>query len=261
LDAPGASDAASAEAGSDAAAEGGSNADAGAVMVSAVHALTTFTTTSADHAHAAGNSETAGGLGPGPSGGISVKWQAYLNAQIGAGVFTENGASGTQWSAFVLGYPASVLAYSPTLVFLEWGINDVIHGTDPALSASYLEQGVLGIWATNLSIRIVVLSVWALGEHWPDGAQGAQDAAIDALNAHLEAACDKLANLGTITWIDTRTPWLAALQAANPNNDSGYHLTVDHLHLNDAGAHIMSNIVAAHKERDGQLSPLAREPP
>ena len=233
-------------------------------------ARTTFDVGANEVAVPAGDSLTAGGVGG--AGGTSIPWWTYLPANLvtvrfpavncritgsGAASFPSGnalGASGTRMSAFAdPATTAAIVAYSPTIVFVEWGVNDASVSTPPATVASELATGVNGIWTSIPACKIVVLGICNNGECWPSGnPSNPFDPQIDAINAALGPECDTLSALGVISWLDIRNTvsgalpsWMTRIQALNVTNTQNNHcMTVDNLHDNIVGATFKSQWVA-----------------
>lgn len=204
-----------------------------------------------------GDSLVAGGIGGG--GDISTPWRSPLlnpittsfTSYVGCRrvdqglplAYDINGFSSTQMSQWQSSATTLVLGRGYTTCFVAWGVNDAsaFPATQPSDTANALSAGVLGCWASEPGIKMVIVSPMNNGVQWPQGANAA-DANIAATSAAMQAMCDTLSASGTITWIDPRPYWFSILPTYNPGNVAGTGgLTVDGLHLNNAGASLVAN--------------------
>lgn len=202
-----------------------------------------------------GDSLVAGGISG--VGGISVPWRDQLEPIINQTfngtspckvqdlgrptLYRIQGFSSTTMAQWSSGYAAQVLGQGCTLCFVAYGVNDALMAVAPATTAANLRTGVLGCWASEPGIKMVVVGPMNDGVQWPQGANAA-DAAIAATSAAMQAMCDTLSASGQITWIDPRTYWFSIVPTYNPTNVAGTGgLTVDGLHLNNVAAPLVAN--------------------
>lgn len=233
-----------------------------------------------DHIHVVGDSITAGfGVGPwylaGPvgygslkdlldtriaqlpgtaSGGTVSAGRAIVTgtSSLGTGqqsrlIVTGDGIFGTTMVALNddTAVANRVTAYSPSIVLVELGINDVLTGVTDGNFQTAAQGVVSKILAQNPGVRIGFLSVLVDGEQWTSGGGGPWGP--NARDANIAGKNSILAGLANATYIDTRTPMGSYEQAHNtpePGVASGF-ITIDGEHPNAMGVFQMCNWVAA----------------
>lgn len=215
-------------------------------------ARTTFVWGPFERAVINGDSLVAGGIS-----GISVPWRMplldpitftfapYVGCRRGnTGLplaYDINGLSSTTMAQWASTATSLVLGHGYTICFVAYGVNDALTAVAPATTAANLQTGVLGCWASEPTIKMVIVGPMNDGVQWPQGANAA-DSAIATTSAAMQAMCDTLSASGQITWIDPRTYWFGILPTYNPGNVAGTGgLTIDALHLNSQGAGLVAN--------------------
>lgn len=156
-------------------------------------------------------------------------------------VFT--GVSGSTVSLLANNVSTLITSYSPDVIWIHSGVNDVPGNNPTAFSASVTSLlSQLRTWSPT--VQILWSGIWMRGEVWAAGPvwdNGADDAVIDSFNGIISAAC---ATYGA-TYVDNRGPALTYEAAHNPTKaDSGIQST-DGIHPNATGITQISNNVVA----------------
>jgi acyl-CoA thioesterase I len=168
---------------------------------------------------ALGDSLTSGYNDPGPA------WPVRLDAEDANLTLLHNaGVPGDLTSGMLSRLDRDVLSYSPNVMFLLGGTNDLGHYVSQTTIIANLKAIV--VKAKAKGIRVFLITV-------PPNSSSAMTGSIDSLNA----AIQHLANSYTLYLIDIHTP----LSGSNGLIASKY--TVDGLHFNAAGAQLVANTI------------------
>ncbi len=176
---------------------------------------------------ALGDSLTSGYNDPGPA------WPSRLDSEDANLVLYHNaGIPGDLTSGMLSRLDRDVFAYSPKVLFILGGTNDLGHGVAESTVVANLRAIIAKAKAHGIKIFLITV---------PPNSSSAMTAKIDSLNA----AILHLANSYAIVLIDIHTP----LSASNGLILSKY--TVDGLHFNGAGAQLVANTIYARIHRQG----------
>ena len=177
-----------------------------------------------------GDSITAGGNGP--TGYVGLLRAAFAGAGHPAVEVLNAGVGGNTVPDLLKRYERDVLAGRPTIVFIYIGINDVWHhGGDLGEPKRLFESGLREIIERlRASGAVVVLATPSVIGEKPAGGNGL-DKSLDVFAASGHAIADELG----AGWCDLRTPFAAAEARLNAAGLNQGVLTVDSVHLNDAG--------------------------
>ncbi len=147
-----------------------------------------------------------------------IKWwagvQSYVDAHISApvGAWINSGVPGDKVADVLARVNADVNAHHPNVVVIEVGVNDVGGGTDPATFRTTYASLIVDIRAANPTVRIALVSVFALGEQYPDP--------LNTTIVNFNWIIQSLAIDYGCVWIDARTPQ-QAYEAANNTPSPG----------------------------------------
>ncbi len=163
-------------------------------------------------------------------------------------VYTSSGVVGNKVADIATDVPTRILAFNPTIVFLEVGINDAIASTNQgAFTASYfsiLQQ----VKAWNANTQILCVNELCFGEQWiagppPQWGANVQDNFIASQNQAIAA----VANAFAADVADVRAACLVqevALNSPAPGAVFGI-MTSDAVHPNAAGKAMMCSTALA----------------
>jgi isoamyl acetate esterase len=152
-----------------------------------------------------------------------------LNAEvIGAGV------SGNKVPDLQKRLQKDVLDKNPTIVFIYIGINDVWHWVTPGLKGTTKEEYESGLKEIIGAIhkqgaRVVLCTPSVIGEK-NDGTNPEDSTLNEYSNISRRVAKETGSNV-----CDLRAAFVDYLKSHNPSNEEKGILTVDRVHLNDAG--------------------------
>jgi lysophospholipase L1-like esterase len=138
---------------------------------------------------------------------------SVLPSKPGLFTVTASGVSGNK-AADILsdGIPARITNFNPDVVVLEIGVNDAGGGTNPATFQTQYASIVSQVLAWKSTTQILCMGIACYYEQWQAGpAWGPNifDSAIDTgINPAIQAVVT--ANLANCTYVDLRTPCLAA---------------------------------------------------
>jgi lysophospholipase L1-like esterase len=177
-----------------------------------------------------GDSITQGGNGP--TGYVGLLRAAFAAAGHPAVEVLNAGVGGNKVPDLLKRYERDVLAAKPTAVFIYIGINDVWHhGGDLGAPKQRFEAGLREIIARiRAAGAVVVLATPTVIGEKPDGGNPL-DKSLDVFAQSGHAIADELG----AEWCDLRSVFAAALKRLNPDGKDRGVLTVDTVHLNDAG--------------------------
>ena len=127
-----------------------------------------------------------------------------------------------------------VLDKKPTVVFIYIGINDVWHWVTPGLKGTTKEDYESGLREITAAVqkagaRVVLCTPSVIGEKNHGG--NPEDVMLDEYSA----ISRKVAQETGSTLCDLREAFIGYLASHNPSNAEKGILTVDRVHLNDAG--------------------------
>jgi len=168
---------------------------------------------------ALGDSLTSGYNDPGPA------WPERLDAEDANLRLVKNaGIPGDLTSGMLSRLDRDVFAYSPGVMFVLGGTNDLGHYVSSATIIANLRAIIVKAKAQGIKVFLITV---------PPNSSSAMTAKIDSLNADIQ----HLANTYTLYLIDIHTP----LSGSNGLIASKY--TVDGLHFNAAGAQLVANTI------------------
>ena len=168
---------------------------------------------------ALGDSLTSGYNNPGPA------WPPRLDSlDVNLRLVNNAGKPGDTTAGMLSRLNSYVYSYSPNVLFVLGGTNDIGTGVDEATTISNLRAIVVSAKARG--IKVFLLTV-------PPNSSSTSGARIDSLNA----AIQHLANVYQIILIDIHTP----LSGSDGLIQSRY--TVDGLHFNNLGAQLVANTI------------------
>lgn len=194
-----------------------------------------------------GDSITQAGIKP---GGYIVKMDSLIKQQgitdyelVGAGV------SGNKVYDLYLRLETDVLEKQPDVVVIYIGVNDVWHkatsgtGTDADKFEKFYRAIIKKLMDKN--IKVIVCTPATIGERNDNSNQ--QDGDLNRYSAIIRNMAKDL----SIPVCDLRKSFMDYLQINNPKNEEKGILTLDRVHLNDAGnlfvANVMWNVIKAIK--------------
>lgn len=139
-----------------------------------------------------------------------------------------------------------ILAYNPTVVFLEAGTNDTIFDTPGSQFSADYAALLAAIQSGLPGVQIGCMSVLCDGEQWSSAGwtENPEDPQILDINTRMEAA----AIAAGCTYIDQRATLLAYEMAVNtpePGLDQGF-ATSDTVHPTTAGKLVMADACMPH---------------
>jgi lysophospholipase L1-like esterase len=148
-------------------------------------------------------------------------------------IVTFSGVGGNTAADIAADVPSRILAYNPTKVILEVGINDAITGVNPATFAANYLSIITQTRAAIPGIPFLCIGCLCYGEQWLAGpAWGANidDAAILSIDNEIISVCGSIPDA---TYVDLRNPLIAYEGANNlpgpPGAVSGI-ITFDGIH-------------------------------
>jgi|TARA_B100001146_G_scaffold41110_1_gene34851 lysophospholipase L1-like esterase len=152
------------------------------------------------------------------------------------------GISGDKVSDLLVRYEEDVLAQNPDIVFIYIGINDVWHTYDMGKGSDidFYEKGLRKIITDikNKGAKIILCTPTVIGEKitFEDELEIRRDQELDAFSGVVR----NLASEFNTELLDLRTIFKDYIAENNKNNEYQDFLTVDGVHLNDAGNKLLS---------------------